>query len=221
MSAIFLSSSARSSSVRNGRSLYLAGRCSGSSESLVQIPCRSGSPQAVTSLAPAVAFASTGRPREFQEQDDNDEDCRYAEHLEQPSVHREPPCGKSHGLPGLRPDTRLPRFCGRHVILVLCASRLRRSLRFLGLRRQLVRSARSRRAEEQLASVCEREIPAVGPLRSVLGPVSVDDDLRAGQQRILGEASPEQHVRRAGFDRPVLDRCRPASSRRHAATRGD
>src|SRR5262249_54955518 len=43
------SSSARSASVNNSRSPYLAGRCRGISTSLDQMPCRSGSPHGVFS----------------------------------------------------------------------------------------------------------------------------------------------------------------------------
>src|SRR5499433_2488243 len=49
MSAIRRSSSARSASVNNSRSPYLAGRCRGISTSLDQMPCRSGSPHGVFS----------------------------------------------------------------------------------------------------------------------------------------------------------------------------
>src|SRR2546426_983741 len=49
-----LSSAALSSSVRNSLSAYRAGRCNGSSESLVQMPCRSGSPHGVVGAGPGV-----------------------------------------------------------------------------------------------------------------------------------------------------------------------
>jgi hypothetical protein len=40
---------------------------------------------------------------------------------------------------------------------------------------------------------------------AVLGLVAVDDDFGAGLERLFRDTAPEQHVRRARFNRPRLD----------------
>ena len=68
---------------------------------------------------------------------------------------------------------------------------------------QLVRRAGAGRAEEQSSGRREGEVAAVGSVRAVLGLIPVDSP-PSRQQRLLREAAPEQDVRRAGFERPVL-----------------
>src|SRR5438093_9024918 len=55
MSEICRSSSARSTSVKHSRSAYFAGRSKGTSTSLDQMPCRSGSPHGVFGAGPVLA----------------------------------------------------------------------------------------------------------------------------------------------------------------------
>ncbi len=52
----------------------------------------------------------------------------------------------------------------------------------------------------------ERDIPSVGPPRTVARLIAVDDDLHADSDRVLVDAAPEQAVRRSGLDHPVLHR---------------
>src|ERR1700730_11642265 len=62
----------------------------------------------------------------------------------------------------------------------------------------------TRRAAKQLASIRERHVPATDHLLSVLGPIALDDDLGARQQRLLRPAEPEERVRGPTFDHPAL-----------------
>src|ERR1700730_7533373 len=55
-----LSNSARCASVKNSWFAYLAGRCRGVSNSSVQMPCRSGSPQDVFSAGTGVVTEAAG-----------------------------------------------------------------------------------------------------------------------------------------------------------------
>jgi hypothetical protein len=69
----------------------------------------------------------------------------------------------------------------------------------------IVRRPGSGGAEEELASVRERDVAAVGAQRAVLRLVAVDDDVRARKHRILGDAAAQQHVGAAGLDHPRDD----------------
>ena len=68
----------------------------------------------------------------------------------------------------------------------------------------VVRSARTGRAEEKLAPVLERHVPAVGPVGAVLGLVSVHDDDLADLDRVPLEATAKQAVRGPALDHPDL-----------------
>src|SRR5690348_16791490 len=67
-----------------------------------------------------------------------------------------------------------------------------------------VRGTGARRPDEQFLAVGERDVTAVGAERAVLGLKAFDDDLGARRQRLLGPAAPQQCVRRAAFDHPLL-----------------
>ena len=66
-----------------------------------------------------------------------------------------------------------------------------------------VRSTRARGADEQLLSIRERDVSAVGPVRPVLGLISVHDDLGPHRYGVLREAAPQQDVGAARFEHPV------------------
>ena len=61
---------------------------------------------------------------------------------------------------------------------------------------------RVRCGHEQLASVRERQVPAVDALQTVLCEIAGDDDLGSDRQRILIESSAEHCIRSARFDFP-------------------
>jgi hypothetical protein len=65
--------------------------------------------------------------------------------------------------------------------------------------------ARSGRAEKQFSPVRECHIPAVGFIRSILGLVTLDEDLCSRGQRIFGEPTPEERIGSSGFDYPGDD----------------
>src|SRR5688572_278143 len=73
------------------------------------------------------------------------------------------------------------------------------------LLRTFVRSADARGADEELLAVRERDVTPVGAQRAVLGLEALDEDLRAGQQRVLVPAAAQERVRRAALDHPLLD----------------
>src|SRR5262245_3907361 len=59
--------------------------------------------------------------------------------------------------------------------------------------------------KEQLCAIRQCEVTAVGPARSVLGLVPVDDNLLPGLDGILCNTSPHQDVRAACFNGPVFN----------------
>src|SRR5262249_50260738 len=69
----------------------------------------------------------------------------------------------------------------------------------------LIRSAGAGRSEEQLRTVGQRKIAPVGAVGSVFGLITVNVELLAYFQRVLGNPSPHKNVRAAGLDCPVLD----------------
>src|SRR5213076_1591357 len=90
------------------------------------------------------------------------------------------------------------------LVQIVSRSGLRVS-RFSWLLR-ILRVVADHRSHEQLATVGERHVAAVGALRSIARFVTVDDDDGADRQRIAREAKAEQRVRRARLNPPVLSR---------------
>src|SRR6185503_6345612 len=66
-------------------------------------------------------------------------------------------------------------------------------------------STGARRTDEQLLAIRERDVAAVGAIRTVLGLEALDEDLGALSQRLLVPATAQQRVGRATFDHPALD----------------
>src|SRR2546427_9845273 len=69
----------------------------------------------------------------------------------------------------------------------------------------LVRRVRRRPTQKERSAVGKREFSSVGATCSIFGSVTIDHDLGARQQCLFGKAAPEQDVRRARFNRPLLD----------------
>src|SRR5688572_1508338 len=82
-------------------------------------------------------------------------------------------------------------------------------LRLLG---SLVRRADTRRADEQLRAILERDVAAVGTERAVLRLEALHFDLGAVRQRVAVPATAQQRIRRTAFDHPLLNL---AGRRRH------
>src|SRR5438270_39820 len=61
-------------------------------------------------------------------------------------------------------------------------------------------------SEKQRLAVGKRDVAAVCAVLAVFRLITVDDNLRAGLQRFLREASAQQRVRRPRLDHPLLDR---------------
>src|SRR5439155_1666963 len=79
------------------------------------------------------------------------------------------------------------------------------SLARFGRIRAVGRRAGARRPEEQLLAVRIGHIAAVGAQqRMVPRLVAVDDELRAGLQRVARDAAAQKRVRRAAFDHPFI-----------------
>src|SRR5580693_6177151 len=55
-------------------------------------------------------------------------------------------------------------------------------------------------SQEQLLPIRQPEVPAVGPVRSVLGLIPFHDNLVPHLERIFGDTAPQQDVRATGFD---------------------
>src|SRR5262245_7838027 len=67
------------------------------------------------------------------------------------------------------------------------------------------RSVGRTRTEEQRLPVGQREVAAVGAKRSVLGLITVYQDLGPRLERISRETAAQQSVRSPGFDHPLFD----------------
>src|SRR6185369_16211304 len=188
MSEILLSSSARSVSVRNSRSLNRAGRCNGSLVVLVQIPCRSGSPHAVAGEAPATGVrASTGARANLRSR-----------------ATKSSTAATTSVWNNLLLIVNLLKTFSTRASESADVAPTRGSLDRLGLLIQFVRRPCPRGAHEELLPIFERDVPSIGSPRPVFCLIPVDDDDGARKKRLPGEAAPEEYVRRTRFERPVL-----------------
>src|SRR6186997_2393545 len=71
-----------------------------------------------------------------------------------------------------------------------------------------VRRARAGRPDEQLLAIRERDVAAIGTIRTILGLESFDENLGTLGQRVLRPTATQQRIRCAAFNHPALDLAR-------------
>src|SRR5437868_829362 len=93
----------------------------------------------------------------------------------------------------------MPYAIGHWSILTCIRDRRFVALRFHGIRR---RAFRTRRPEEDLLSVGERQISSVCAVGAILRLIAIHQDFGSDGQVFLGEASPQQRIWRTAFYHP-------------------